>query len=231
MNYLLIAVLLKYAELREDRTALFKISFSLADAGIGLTALPISAVFCSRVTPRVQHLTQYLPKINMVCMSMFGFASMHSQAWVAFSKLVSVSKPLRYEQMLSRNRCYEIIVSVWIFGAAVAASRLLLSPTWNTDVCWFIFEAHNITISASVLLLYLVSLVFFPELVLNYASVRIFLVIVRAHRQISVQVQSISGGADDSGTVNHCSVEVLPLSTSVFKYCATDTLHGYIRFV
>ena len=171
MNYLLIAVLEKYGELLEDRTALFKISLSLADAGIGFTALPISVVFCSRVTTRVQHLTQYLTKINMVCMSMFGFASMHSQAWVAFSKMVSVSKPLRYEQLLSRNRCYGIIVSMWIFGAAVAASRLLLSPTWNTDVSWFIFEAHNRRVSALVLVLYLVSLVFFPELVFNYASV------------------------------------------------------------
>ena len=121
MNYLLIAVLVKYAELREDRTVLFKISLSLADAvdlRSGLTVLPIGAVFCSRVISRVQHLTQYLPKINMVCLSIFGFASMQSQAWVAFSKMVSVSKQLRYE--LSRNRCHGIIVSTWIFGAAVA---------------------------------------------------------------------------------------------------------------
>ena len=156
MNYLIIAVLVKYAELREDRTVLFKISLSLADAvdlRSGLTVLSISAVFCSRVISRVQHLTQYLPKINMVCLSIFGFASMQSQAWVAFSKMVSVSKPLRYEQLLSRNRCYGIIVSTWIFGAAVAASMLLLSPTWHTDVCWFTFEAHNRSVSALVLVL------------------------------------------------------------------------------
>ena len=187
MNYLLIAVLVKYAELREDRTVLFKISLSLADAvdlRSGLTVLPICAVFCSRVISRVQHLTQYLPKINMVCLSIFGFASMQSQAWVAFSKMVSVSKQLRYE--LSRNRCHGIIVSTWIFGAAVAASRLLLSPSWNTDVCWFTFEAHSRSVSALVLVLYIVSLVC-PELVLTYAIVRImFLVVVRAHIQVSV---------------------------------------------
>ena len=200
VNSLLISVLVKYAELREDRTALFMMSLSIADVGIGLTALPISAVFCSGFTPRVQHLTQYLPEINMVCQSVFGVASMHSQAWVAFSKMISVSKPLRYEQLLSRNRCYGIIGSTWIFGAAVAASRLILSPTWNTDTCWFTFEAHNRSVSALVLVLYLVSLVC-PELVLTYASVRIFVVVARAHSQVSSQVQSISGGADDSGMV------------------------------
>ena len=153
------------------------ISLSLADLSIGLTALPISAALCSRVTPRVQYLTQYLPNINRVCMSMFGFASMHSQAWVAFYKMASVSKQLRYEQLLSRNRCYGIIVSTWIFGAAVAASRLILSPTWNINVCWFTFEAHDISVSALVLVLYLVSLVC-PELVFTYASMRIVLVVV-----------------------------------------------------
>ena len=121
---------------------------------------------CSRVTPRVQHLTICLPKINTVRLSMY------SQAWVALSKMVSVSKPLRYEQLLSRNRCYRIIVSTWIFGAAVATSRLSLSPTWIANVCWFTFEAHNITVSAWDLVLYLVSLVC-PELVLTYANVRI----------------------------------------------------------
>ena len=47
-NCLLIAVLLKYTELREDRTALFVISLSLADLGIGL-CLPTSAALCHLV--------------------------------------------------------------------------------------------------------------------------------------------------------------------------------------
>ena len=76
-------------------------------------------------------LHQYAPRR---CLSSAGgllldVPRVNSQAWVALSKMVSVSKPLRYEQMLSRNRRYGIIVSAWIFGAAVAASRLSLSPT------------------------------------------------------------------------------------------------------
>ena len=113
----------------------------------------------SRVTPRVQHLTLYLPVDAQ-------------PGLVALSKMVSVSKPLRYEQLLSRNRCYRIIVSTWIFGAAVAASKLILSPTWIRNVCWFTFEAHNITVSALDLVFYLISLVC-PKLVLTYANVRI----------------------------------------------------------
>ena len=114
--------------------------------------------------------------------------------------MVSVSKPLRYKQLLSRNRYYGIIVSTWIFGAAVATSGLILSPTWNTVICWFTFEAHNIGVSALVLVLYLVSLVC-PEPVLAYASEGIFLVVVRTDSIVSAQVQSISGDADELGIV------------------------------
>ena len=200
MNSLLIAVLVKYTELREDRTALFMISLSLADLGNGLTALPISAALCSRVTPTVQHMTQYIPKINMACMWMFGFASMHSQAWVAMSKMVSVLKPLRYEQLLTRNRCYGIIIFIWVVGAALASSTSSLTVTWNMNVCTYRNEANNASVSVFMLFLFVVSSIV-PEVVLIYTTARIFILVVRTHSQVSAQVQSISGGANESGMV------------------------------
>ena len=140
--------------------------------------------------------------------------------------MVSVSKPLRYEQMLSRNRCYGIIVSAWIFGAAVAASRLSLSPTWNTNVCWFTSEAHR-SLFALDLVLYLVSLVC-PELVLTYASVRILVVVVRADSQVSAQVQSISGGVDESGMVTLKAIRsarnVIGICFVALAICSSGTL-------
>ena len=198
-NCLLIAVLLKYTELREDRTALFVISLSLADLGIGL-CLPTSAALCSNVTSSVQHMTRHLPKVNIILIWFFGFISQHSQAWVALSKMVSVLKPLRYEQLISRNRCYGIIVCIWIVSAALAASRLVLATTWNMNFCMYIIEANNISVSALSLFLYVLSSIV-PQMVLLYATVRNFLVVVRAHSHVSAQVQSISGGADVSGMV------------------------------
>ena len=61
-------------------------------------------------------------------------------------------------------------------------------------------RGHNIRVSALDLVLYLVSLVC-PELVLAYAGVEMFLYVVRADSQVSAQVQSISGGVDESGMV------------------------------
>ena len=200
MNSLLIAIVIRYAELREDRTALFMISLSLADLGSGVIALPISASLCSGATPTVQHMTLYLPKINMISMTFFSIVSLHSQAWVALYKMVSVLKPLRYEQLLSRNRCYGIIVSTWVVGAALASTTLTSSCTWNTDVCTYRVVANNSSFSVLALGLYIVSSVL-PGAALVYATARIFLVVVRAHSQVSAQVQSISGGADQSGMV------------------------------
>ena len=109
--------------------------------------------------------------------------------------MVSVSKPLRDEQMLSKNRCYRIVVSAWIFGVAVAVSRLIINPTWNTDVSWFTSEAHSVRVAALVFVLYLVSLVCPGWLSPMRVCEFIFLVVVRA--QVSAQVQSISGGVDE----------------------------------
>ena len=78
MNCFLITVLVKYAELREDRSDLFMISLSLADLDYGLV-FPIGAAVFSSATPTVQHMTQYLPKINMILNWLFVAVSQHSQ--------------------------------------------------------------------------------------------------------------------------------------------------------
>ena len=144
MNCLLITVLVKYAELREDRSALFMLSLSLADLGNGLV-FPIGAAVCCSATPTVQHMTQYL---NMILNWLFVAVSQHSQAWVALYKMTAVLRPLRYEQLLTKHRCYTIIVCIWVVSAALAASRWILTVTWNMNVCMYILEAGNRIISS-----------------------------------------------------------------------------------
>ena len=192
MNSILIALLIKFAELRQDRTVLFMLSLSVSDLAAGCSSMPISAALCSRATPTVRTMTEYLPKINMFCIWFFGFASQHSQSWVALSKMVAILRPLKYEQLFSRNRCYGIIVFNWVVGSVLAGSRLALIMEWDNE--------NNATVSILSLVGYAVSVVL-PELALIYATVQIFIVVVRVHRHVSAQVQSISGGSANSGLV------------------------------
>ena len=200
MNSILIALLIKFAELREDRTSWFVLSLSVSDLAAGCTGMPISAALCSRATPTVRNMTQYLPKINLFCVWFFGFVSQHSQLWVALSKMFAILRPLKYEQLFSRNRCYAIIVFTWIVGAALAASRLTLATGFSTNYCAFSIKTRTASESASMIFAFTVSIVL-PVLVLVFATARIFIVLVRVHSQFSAQVQSISGGSALSGLV------------------------------
>ena len=67
-NCLVIAVIARYAALREDRTTLFMCSLCVSDLAGGCTAMPISAALCSRATPTVRLSTRYLPEIQMFCL-------------------------------------------------------------------------------------------------------------------------------------------------------------------
>ncbi|KAK2192511.1 hypothetical protein NP493_28g01022 [Ridgeia piscesae] len=200
-NPVVIAVLARYPALREDRTSLFIFTMCVADLAGGCTAMPISAALCSSATPNIRLTTQYLPKIQMFCFWWFGFNSTHSVTWVALSKMVAILKPFRYEQLLARNRCYGIIAFNWVVGAALAAAKLTFDTTWNMSMCTYRSPANNKHASRLILSTYLLGVII-PAATLIVATFIMLIIVLRTHRQISTQVQSIGGGgAGSSGAV------------------------------
>ena len=105
LNVIVIAVIVKHRQLREDRTTLFMLSLTISDLGTGCTAMPISAAVCSDSTPNTLRNMVYLPKIMMVCYLWFYFISIHSLCWVTVYKMVAITKPLRCEQITSIRAC------------------------------------------------------------------------------------------------------------------------------
>ena len=201
MNCLVIAVIARYPALREDRTCLFMCSLCVSDLAGACITMPISAALCSRATPTVRLSTRYLPKVQMFCGWWFGFNSMHSISWVALSKMVAILKPLRYEQLLTRNRCYGIIVFNWVVGAALAAAKFTIDVTWNTSICSFRSPADNKQASRLIISTYVVAVVI-PGITLIVATVMMLIVVLRTHKQICAQVQSIGGCGGCGGAIN-----------------------------
>ena len=93
LNVLLIVVFARYPQLREDRTAVFMFSMALSDLANGFTTMPISATLCSRVTPNVRSMTDYLPQIHAAFSAWFNVNSMHSLCWMTVYKMVAITKP------------------------------------------------------------------------------------------------------------------------------------------
>ena len=191
LNVLVITVIAKYPQLREDRTTLFMLSLTLSDLANGCTAMPISAAVCSSATPTVRSMMYTLPRILQVCSVWFNFTSMHSLCWVTVCKMIAITKPLRYEQLLTSSRCYLIITCIWLSGACLATLGTRFITNLNADTCTY--DVPHVEDIKLYLLLGIVTGLLLPVSVLVYATTKIFCVIVRTHRQIAAQVNSMSG--------------------------------------
>ena len=218
LNVLAIAVIVRYPQLREDRTTLFIFSMTLSDLANGCTAMPISAALCSGVTPNVRNMVHYFPKIHAVFSIWFTVNSMLSLCWLTVCKMIAITNPLRYEQVLTRNRCYFIISGIWLTGALMATIVTSFVETWNFEVC-----IYNVTISTgiSILIVLLCIIIAFvcPLVAIVYCTTRIFLVILRTHRQITAQVNSIGGENGSQATVPSLTFKAIRSGRNVVIVC------------
>ena len=135
MNSLVIAVIARYPQLREDRTTLFMFSLSVSDLAAGCTFMPISAVMCSGATPGVVDKFGLLPKVHAFMLWWFASNSMYSLCWLTISKAIVILNPFKVEKHLSDKRCYFIIGTFWVIGFLLAMVNATANITWNTVLC------------------------------------------------------------------------------------------------
>ena len=218
LNVIVIAVIVKYPELREDRTTLFMLSLTISDLANGCTTIPIGAAVCSDATPNARNMTRYLPKIMMVCYVWFNFCSMHSICWVTVYKMIAITKPLRCEQILTRPRCYYITCYNWLIGAVFVAALFRFDVTLNVETCMFHFVSPSDVISTLGVGL-TVGLVL-PVIATIYATAKIFRAIVRTHRQITSHDNSIGGESGASGNISSLTMKSIRSGRNVLIMCS-----------
>ena len=220
LNVLVIALIVKYPQLREDRTTLFVFSLTLSDLANGCTAMPISAAVCSRLTPNVRNTSRYLPKIQAVLLTWFNAVSLQSLCWITVCKMVAITKPFRYEQLLSQCRCYFIIGGIWIIGAVSGATMAIFPITWNNEDCFFqIDPSGNSTISIGLTFSVFVFSVVCPVIAMLYSTTRIFFAILRIHRQITAQGNSIGGENGNFATTPSLTLKSIRSGRNVLTVC------------
>jgi len=190
-NSIVIAVISRYSQLREDRTTLFMFSLALSDLANGCVAMPISAALCSSAHSSERQENIILLKIQAVFSVWFTVTSMHNICWVTTCKMIALTNPFRYEQLLTRNRCYAIIVILWVIGALAGAVVAQTVSSWDGIVCIYIAAVSKQNFGLIVVIL-IVSIIC-PVVGQIYSTVRIFFVILRTHRQITMQLTPIGG--------------------------------------
>ena len=220
MNSLVIAVIARYPQLREDRTSLFMFSLSVSDLAAGCTFMPISAALCSRATPEVADMVSLLPKIHAFTLWWHGFNSMYCLCWLTISKAIVIVKPFSVELLLTRKCCYVIISVNWIIGCLLALVNCNVDVTWNVEMCSHrLPQDHTL---APFYLAHFVLAVVLPVSLILYGTVRIIIIVVRTHRQISALEQSVAVGNNSIGNTGFVTVQAIRSSRNVIIICVVS---------
>ena len=220
MNSLVIAVIARYPQLREDRTTIFMFSLSVSDLAAGCTVMPISAALCSGATPEVADLDGLLPKVYVFMLWWFGFNSMHCLCWLTISKTIVILNPFKVEQLHNRKCCYAIIGINWIIGCVLAIVSFNVNVTWNTMTC-----AHRIPQDdnlATFHVAHFVIAVVIPVLLILYGTARIIIVVVRTHQHICDLEHSIAVGNSSIGKTGFVTVQAIRSSRNVIIICVVS---------
>ena len=215
-NSLVIAVIARYPQLREDRTTLFMFSLSVSDLACGCTAMPINAAVCSSATTNTVSKLTYLPNFQAFFTWWFGITSMNSSCWLTVSKAIFILNPLRTEQLLPRRRCYIVIGLIWTISGLFSLVNFKFDIRWNMMLCTNRYpEGRN---TAIVFMSSFVIGVVIPGIAIVYSTVRIFIVVVRTHRQISALGQSLAVNTGDAGFV---TLQAMRSSKNAIIICVT----------
>ena len=222
MNSLVIAVIARYPQLREDRTTLFMFSLSVSDLGIGCTFMPISAGLCYRARPGDAEVVGLLPHVQGFMVWWFGFNSMYSLCWLTICKAIVIQKLFKFERLLTNKRCYVIIGLIWIIGCMLATLNFTVHIRWNSVMC--AFDIPTDRTKKAYYMSYLLVGVVLPISLIIYGTVRIFIVVVRTHRQISAIEQSIAIGNSSIGNTGFVTAQAIRSSKNVIVICIVSLL-------
>ena len=219
-NSLVIGVLLRYPQLREDRNALFILAMSVSDMGSGLFNILLSAGLCSSASPFLLRKYSYLPTIIGFSMWWCNFVSMYSLCWLIISKNVAISMPFRSDQLLSRKRCHIINGLTWLVGFCTSAVLLSEDLTWGEGICSFNFPTDSPFKPYYILLSFFS--IFLPRALLTWGTVRIIIIVMRTHRQISAQLHSVADNAAATSTSDTVTAKTLRSSINVIVICVVS---------
>ena len=217
LNSIVIAVIARYPQLREDRTTIFMFSLILSDLANACTAMAISAGLCSSAMPEKLKGNIFLPKMNAFCSVWFTVTSMHSLCGVTLCKMVAITNPLRCEQVITRNRCYITICVLWFFGALVGAIVSYYVVSFDGMVCMYIATISNENVGF--MFVVLIVAILCPMVGQIYSTARIVFAILRTHRQITEQVISLGGESNSVASVPSLTLKTVRSGRNVLIIC------------
>ena len=217
-NSLVITVIVRNPQLLDDRMTLFMLSLSVSDLASGCTFMPMSAILCHCDASGP---FSYLPKVQFFFMTWFVSTSWLGVLGVTVTKTITIIRPLRCRDIMTPRRCYAVIVWGWMICLCQAVLNTALSGnvTCNVDMCSYRLPINKnySTLFATLVVLSSGSLF----LLLAYSSAHIFVVVLRAHKQIAALARSMGRATGSDVTANNLTRRSVRSARNIFIICVT----------
>ena len=131
----------------------FLASMCVADFLVGLVIDPVWIAIRFSTQPQRTHI--YKQVINLLWIHSTA-ATVFNLCCVSVDRFIAIRFPLRYQDIVTKQRCYAVIVMVWLISLFLPFSRILVDNRTNVEKLWF-----SLTFIVFVLPLTVVSLCYF----------------------------------------------------------------------
>ena len=112
----------------------FLASLCIADFLVGLVINPTwIAIRCWIQPPRTHILRQVinLPWIHTIAATVFNLCC------VSVDRFIAIRFPFRYQDIITKKRCYAVIIMVWLISLFLPFSRILVNNPRTVEDLWF----------------------------------------------------------------------------------------------
>ena len=131
----------------------FLASMCVADFLVGLVIDPVWIAIRLFTQPQRTHILKQV--INLLWIHSTA-ATVFNLCCVSVDRFIAIRFPFRYQDIITKQRCYAVIVMVWLISLFLPFSRILVDSRANIEKLWF-----SLTFIVFVLPLTVVSLCYF----------------------------------------------------------------------
>ena len=202
----------------KTQTSYFVTNLALADLLTCLSAYPIWIAEFAMILFRKDSNQIFFCKFFNSVSFMFGFVSTLTLLSIALDRYLFISRPLKYPLMMTWQRTYGIILSIWI--CALLYCSILAALTEPTDVRTFCSISYIVVIFAFVIY------VLIPLILIFFLNYKIFKLARNHFRRIRVENTQFT--ASDSGRgINYTfrmkqamkTIKTFAIVVGVFVFC------------
>ena len=131
----------------------FLASLCVADFLVGLVIDPVWIAIRFFTQPERTHILKQV--INLLWIHSTA-ATVFNLCCVSVDRFIAIRFPLRYQDIITKQRCYAVIIMVWLISLFLPFSRILVDNRTNIEKLWF-----SLTFIVFVLPLTVVTLCYF----------------------------------------------------------------------